>query len=216
MRRDAVALTKPVVFLAALAPFLALAWDVWHAALGPDPVAQIEHRTGDWALRFLLVTLAVTPLRRLTGWNRLARYRRMFGLFAFFYATAHLATYLVIDLGGFWRQLFVEIVKRPYITVGFLAWLLLVPLAVTSTQGMMRRLGRRWQLLHRLVYACAILGILHFLWLVKSGEKIAVREPLVYLGVFAVLMLARLPWQRWMAAWRGKPAAPSASVRSRT
>lgn len=214
MRRDSVALIKPVVFLAALAPFLALAWDVWHASLGPDPVAQIEHRTGDWALRLLLVTLAVTPVRRLTGWNWLIRYRRMLGLFAFFYATAHLATYLVIDLGGFWRQLFVEIVKRPYITVGFLAWLLLIPLAVTSTKGMMRRLGRHWQRLHRLVYLCAGLGILHFLWLVKSGEKIAVREPLVYLGVFAVLMLARLPWTRWAAAWRGKPGA--ADLRSRT
>ena len=202
MRRDAVARAKPFVFLAGLAPFLWLAWDVWQQTLGTDPVAQLEHRSGDWALRFLLVTLAVTPLRRLTGVNALVRYRRMLGLFAFFYATLHLTIYLVIDLGGFWSELFVEIVKRPYITVGFTAWLLLVPLALTSTKGMIRRLGRRWQLLHRLVYVCALLGVLHFLWLVKSGEKIAVREPLVYLAIFVVLMLARLPWARWTAALR--------------
>ena len=202
MRADAVARTKPFVFLACLAPFLWLAWDVWQQTLGTDPVAQLEHRSGDWALRFLLVTLAVTPLRRLTGWNPLIRYRRMLGLFAFFYATLHLTIYLVVDLGGFWSELFVEIVKRPYITVGFTAWLLLVPLALTSTKGMIRRLGRRWQLLHRLVYICAFLGVLHFMWLVKSGQKIAVREPLVYLAIFVVLMLARLPWARWTAALR--------------
>lgn len=208
MRRDAIAATKPFVFVAALAPFLWIAWDVWQQTLGTDPVAQLEHRTGDWALRFLLLTLAVTPLRRLTGVNALVRYRRMLGLFAFFYATLHLAIYLVVDLGGYWSQLFTEIVKRPYITVGFTAWLLLVPLAVTSTKGMMRRLGRRWQTLHRLAYVAALCGVLHFLWLVKSGEKIAVREPVVYLAIFVLLMLARLPWQRWIAALRKRPAAP--------
>lgn len=207
MRVDTVARTKPFVFLACLVPFAWLAWDVWQQTLGTDPVAQLEHRSGDWALRFLLITLAVTPLRRLTGVNALVRYRRMLGLFAFFYATLHLTIYLVVDLGGFWSELFVEIVKRPYITVGFTAWLLLVPLAVTSTKGMIRRLGRRWQLLHRLVYLCALLGVLHFMWLVKSGEKIAVREPLVYLAIFVVLMLARLPWARWTAALRARREA---------
>jgi sulfoxide reductase heme-binding subunit YedZ len=140
--------------------------------------------------------LAVTPLRRVTGWNKAIRYRRMLGLFASFYATVHLATYLVIDLGGFWAQLFTEIAKRPYITVGFTAWLLMIPLALTSTSGMMRRLGRNWGRVHKLVYLAALGGVLHFLWQVKSGQKIAVREPLVYLAVFGGLMLWRVPWQR--------------------
>lgn len=211
MRTDRVARIKPFVFLACLAPFLWLAWDVWQQTLGTDPVAQLEHRSGDWALRFLLITLAVTPLRRATGINALVRFRRMLGLFAFFYATLHLTIYLVVDLGGFWREIFVEIVKRPYITVGFVAWLLLVPLAITSTKGMIRRLGRRWQTLHRLVYVCALLGVVHFLWLVKSGEKIAVLEPVVYLVIFAALMLARLPWSRWVAAVRNRTSAAARS-----
>lgn len=195
-RRDAVALSKPFVFAACLLPLTLIVWDVWRQTLGPDPVAQLEHRTGDWALRLLLLTLAMTPLRRLTGWAKFIRYRRMLGLFAFFYATLHFTIYLAIDLGGFWTQVFAEIVKRPYITVGFLAWLLLIPLAVTSTRDMMRRLGRRWQQLHRLVYLIALLGVLHFLWLVKSGQKIAVREPLIYFGVFAGLLLMRIRWSQ--------------------
>ena len=191
-RRDAIATSKPFVFALCLVPLALIAWDVWQGELGADPVARLEHRTGDWALRLLLVTLAVTPLRRITGWHKLVRYRRMLGLFAFFYATVHLAIYLVIDLGGFWSQLFTEIAKRPYITVGFLAWLLLVPLAITSTQGMMRRLGRNWGRLHKLVYLIGLCAVLHFLWLVKSGNKIAVREPLLYAGIFAALMAARV------------------------
>jgi sulfoxide reductase heme-binding subunit YedZ len=144
------------VHLVALAPFVWLVSDVTRDALGADPVAAITHRSGDWTLRLLLVALAVTPLRRLTGWNVLARFRRMLGLYAFFYASLHLATYLVLDLGGYWAQILDDIVRRPYITVGFLAWLGLVPLALTSTQGMVRRLGRRWVVLHRIVYAVGI------------------------------------------------------------
>jgi sulfoxide reductase heme-binding subunit YedZ len=194
-RRDPVAWSKPLVFAACLVPFAWLAWDALHGTLGPDPVAQLEHRSGDWTLRALLATLAITPLRRLTGWAWLLRYRRMLGLFAFFYASMHLAIYLGIDLGGFWSQIFAEIAKKPYITVGFLAWLLMLPLAATSTRWAMRRLGRNWQRLHRLVYAAGLCGVLHYLWQVKYGETIAVREPLVYLAVFLVLIGARVAYR---------------------
>ncbi len=186
--RDRAALLKPAVFAICLAPLAWLVWDALHDALGTDPVAQLEHRSGDWALRLLLVTLAITPLRRFMGWTDLVRFRRMLGLFAYFYACVHLTIYVVIDLGGYWSQLFADIVKRPYITVGFTAWLLLIPLAVTSTRGMMRRLGRHWKRLHRLVYVIALLAILHFLWLVKADH----REPLLYIAIFAGLMAMRL------------------------
>ncbi len=199
-RRDAIAWSKPFVFAAALAPLALLVLDSVRGTLGPDPVAQLEHATGAWALRFLLATLALTPLRRATGWPGWIRYRRMLGLFAFFYATLHLVVYVVVDLGGFWSQLLGEIAKKPYITAGVLAWLILVPLAVTSTRGMMRRLGRRWQALHKLVYIAGLAAVLHYLWQVKWGETIAVVEPLVYTGVFLVLMAARVP--AWLRARR--------------
>jgi sulfoxide reductase heme-binding subunit YedZ len=179
----------------ALLPALLLAWqvgEVWRSgsdALGPDPVAEIEHRTGLWALRLLLLTLAISPLRRISGQPVLLQFRRMLGLYAFFYACLHLASYLVLDLGGYWTQVFEEIARRPYITVGFAAWLLLIPLAVTSTRGWMRRLGRRWGQLHRLVYAIGVLAVLHFWWLVKSD----LREPAIYAGILAVL----LGWRLW-------------------
>lgn len=187
--RDAIAFTKPLLFLLCLLPLAHLGWDIWHNTLGPDPVAQLEHRSGDWSLRLLLATLAITPLRRISGWNKVIRYRRMLGLFAFFYISVHLSIYLVVDLGGFWSQLLGDIVKRPYITVGFAAWLMLIPLAITSTKAMMRRLGRRWQQLHRLAYLAALLGVLHFMWLVKADQ----REPAIYLAILIVLMLWRLP-----------------------
>ena len=184
------ALPKSIVHLAALTPLAILSWQMWTVAttgsdaLGADPVAEIEHRLGLWALRLLLLTLAITPLRQLTGWTALLRFRRMLGLYAFAYASLHLAAYVVLDLRGDWPLLLEDIAKRPYITVGFLAWLLLVPLAITSTRGWMRRLGRRWAQLHRLVYAVAVLAVLHFWWLVKSD----LREPALYAGI-AVLLL---------------------------
>jgi len=186
-----------------------LVWDTLREQLGTDPVAQLEHRTGDWALRLLLATLAITPVRRLSGSAWLVRYRRMLGLFAFFYACVHLTTYLVIDLGGYWSQLLTEIAKRPYMTVGFSAWLLLVPLALTSTRRMMHRLGRRWQQLHRLVYVSALLAVLHFLWLVKADH----REPLIYLGILALLMLARSDAFRSMRARALRPEKALAQSR---
>ncbi len=205
-RFDRVAASKPLVFASCLLPLAWLVWDVLHGQLGTDPVAQLEHRSGDWTLRILLGTLAVTPLRSLTGWHWLTRYRRMLGLFAFFYASMHLTIYLVVDLGGFWSQIFAEIAKKPYITVGFAAWLLMIPLALTSTRSMQRRLGRNWLRLHRVVYLVGVCGVLHFMWLVKSGNLIAVQEPLIYLAVLIMLLALRVPG--WLSRSR-RPRAPA-------
>lgn len=182
---------KALAHALALLPLAALVRGVVEDSLGADPVAALTHATGEWALRLLLLGLALTPLRRLTGQAWPIRFRRLVGLYAFFYACLHLAVFLVFDLGQYWTQIFEDIVKRPYITVGFAAWLLLVPLAFTSTRGWMRRLGRRWTQLHRLVYAVGVLAVLHFLWLVKSD----LREPLVYAGILAALLGTRLWWR---------------------
>ena len=197
---------KAIVHLAALSPLAILLWQMWCVArtgsnaLGADPVAEIEHRLGLWAIRFLMLTLAITPLRQLTGWNVLVRFRRMLGLYTFAYASLHFAAWLGLDLRGYWLQIFEDIAKRPYITVGFLAWLLLVPLAITSTSGWIKRLGRHWARLHLLVYAIAVLAVLHFWWLVKSD----IRESALYAAI-AALLLGWRAWRRW------KPrTAPSA------
>jgi len=155
--------------------------------LGADPIEKLTHVTGEWTLRFLLATLAVTPLRRALGWAWLAPYRRTLGLLAFGYGALHFATYGLIDLWGEWDTLVADILERPYVTVGFAGFLLMLPLALTSTRASMRRLGRRWVTLHRLVYAAAIAGCVHFLWLVKAD----LREPLIYAGVLGALLLAR-------------------------
>jgi sulfoxide reductase heme-binding subunit YedZ len=178
---------KPLVFLACLAPLAwlicgALGW--FGASLGADPVKELEHECGKTALNLLLLTLAVTPVRELTSQPQLLRLRRMLGLFAFFYVVLHFTIYLVLDLELNFATLGADIAKRPYITIGFTALLLLIPLAVTSTNGMMRRLGRRWQTLHRLVYLIAVLGVWHFYWQVKRD----VREPLLYAGILAILL----------------------------
>ncbi len=181
---------KPAVFVAALVPLALLVWDATHDGLGANPVEAITFATGDWGLRFLLITLAVTPLRRITGWQSLARFRRMLGLFAFFYVCLHLSTYVVLDAFFDWRYILEDITDRTYITLGFTSFVLLVPLAITSTNAMVRRLGgRRWRLLHKLAYVAAAGGVLHFLWLVKADY----REPLIYLAVLLVLLLARVP-----------------------
>ncbi len=197
-------LYKPVVFAASLLPF---AWLLCGAfgwlgfGLGADPVKKLEHECGTWALRFLLITLAVTPLRQIAHLPHLARLRRMLGLFAFFYAALHFTVYLTLDLELDFRTLFADIAKRPYITIGFLALLLLIPLAVTSTNRMMRRLGRCWQKLHRLIYVIAVLGVWHFYWQVKRD----VREPLIYAGILALLL-----GYRWARAQATKPVAAPA------
>lgn len=204
---------KAVVHASAIAPLALLGWKAWQVgggrdidALGADPVAAIEHELGLWALRLLLVTLAVSPLRQWLGRPELLRFRRLLGLWAFAYASLHFSAWLVLDLRGWWSRVFVEIAERPYITVGFAAWLLLLPLAVTSTRGWMRRLGRNWGRLHRLVYAIAVLAVLHFWWVVKSD----VREPLLYAAILAALLGWRLLHRRGRLA---RPVVP-ASTRS--
>jgi len=195
---------KPLVFIACLAPLAwltcgALGW--FGASLGPDPVKELEHECGKTALNLLLLTLAVTPVRELTSMPQLLRLRRMLGLFAFFYVVLHFTIYLVLDLELNFATLGADIAKRPYITIGFTALLLLIPLAVTSTNGMMRRLGRRWQTLHRLVYVIAVLGVWHFYWQVKRD----VREPLIYAGILGILFGYRLV----RARLRRRASAPS-------
>ena len=188
---------KVAVWILALLPAALLVWDGLNDDLTAEPITEITHRTGWWALSLLLASLAVTPLRRLTGWNSLIKLRRPIGLFAFFYACLHVLTYFGLDQGFAFGYIAEDVVERPYITVGFTAWVLLIPLAITSTQGWIRRLGKRWQRLHRLVYAAAVLGVLHFLWLVKADT----REPLVFAAVRARLFVLRLPvFQRRRAA----------------
>ncbi len=188
---------KGVVFLAALMPLARLAWLAWHGGLGANPIEYITHSTGWWTLSFLLITLCVTPLRRWTGWNWLIKLRRTLGLYAFFYAGLHLTTYLWLDQFFDWVGIAKDVVKRPFITVGFSAFVLLLPLAITSTNAMVRRLGgRRWQMLHRLVYAIATLGVIHFWWLVKKD----IREPLVFAAILATLLIVRVAMRNSMPA----------------
>jgi sulfoxide reductase heme-binding subunit YedZ len=182
---------KPALFLAALSPFLWLLFRTLTGRLSANPIEDITLTTGIWALRLLLVTLAITPLRRLTGWNRAVQYRRMLGLFAFFYASLHLLTYLVLDQGLAFEFILPDIVKRPYITAGMTAFLAMLPLAITSTRGWIRRLGRNWQVLHRLVYVSGAAACLHFLWKVK----LAVGEPVYYALVLTVLLGFRVAWR---------------------
>jgi len=192
---------KAVVFALCLLPFAVMVMSAFRIAgfdLGANPVESLIHETGLWGLRLLLVTLAVTPARRLTGWNWLVRLRRMLGLFAFFYVLCHFLSYAVIDQRLALGPIVEDIVERPFITIGVLALLLLLPLAVTSTNKMMRRLGKRWQSLHRLVYPIAILGVWHFWWQVKED----IREPLIYATVLALLLGLRL----WFRSKKARPA----------
>lgn len=202
---------KPLVFVASLVPLAWLlcgAFNLFGASLGADPVKKLEHEFGKTALNFLLLTLLVTPVKNLAGLPHVPRLRRMLGLFAFFYVVLHFTVYLVLDLELNFRTLFADIAKRPYITIGFAALLLLIPLAVTSTNRMMRRLGRRWQKLHRLIYVIAVLGVWHFYWQVKRD----VREPLIYAAILAVLLGYR--WFRARA--RATSKSVSATVPERT
>lgn len=176
---------KPLLWVLLLAPLAWLAWELYADRVRGDLVKQIEIRTGTWAIRFLALSLAITPLRQLTGWGWLVSWRRLIGLFAFFYATVHFGIYLGLDIELDLAEMGESIVKRPYITVGFTAWLLLIPLAVTSTKGWIRRLGgRTWNRLHRLVYVVAVLATTHYLWAVKKDTF----WPLVYFAVFALLL----------------------------
>lgn len=184
-------LYKPLLFAAALVPLATLIVRMlgWGGAtLGANPVEEVLDACGRWTLNFVLITLCVTPVRQLTGLNALLRLRRMLGLFAFFYATLHFSTYLILDQGIDLYAVFEDVFKRPYITIGFTAFLLLWPLALTSTNRMMRKLGRRWQKLHRLVYVIAIFGVWHYYWQVKAD----IREPLIYAIALSALLGYRL------------------------
>lgn len=184
---------KPSIFVLALAPLALLCWNAWRNNLGANPIETITHSTGDWTLRFLLITLLMSTLRRLTGWAQGLRLRRMLGLYAFFYGALHLFTYLWLDQFFWWSEILADIIKRPFITVGMLAFLLLIPLAITSTNGMMRRLGKYWSRLHTLIYPIAILGVLHFWWLVKAD----LREPLIYAFLLSILFVERIYQKYW-------------------
>jgi methionine sulfoxide reductase heme-binding subunit len=181
--------SKPVVFLLCLLPLAILGWQALHGELTANPIEFITHATGDWILRFLIITLCVTPFRKILHLPELIRFRRMLGLFAFFYACLHFTTYIWLDKFFDLSEMWKDVAKRKYITVGFTAFLLLIPLAITSTAGWIRRLGgKRWQQLHRLIYFSAALGVIHYYWLVKS----AVIRPLTYGAIVAVLLVWRL------------------------
>jgi sulfoxide reductase heme-binding subunit YedZ len=205
----ALARVKAALFAAALVPLLRLVVAAFTGGLGVNPIEFITRSTGTWTLSFLLFTLAVTPLRRITGWNWLIRLRRMLGLFAFFYACLHFTTYLWLDQFFDAAAIAKDIVKRPFITVGFAAFVLLVPLAVTSTNAMIRRLGgKNWQRLHYLVYLIATLGVVHYWWLVKKD----VTQPMLFALALAMLLLYRV--LREMRALSDRLAAPSCGRRA--
>lgn len=194
-------LIRLCVFVLALVPTAWLVLGLLTNNLGANPAETLQLQTGRWAFKFLILTLAVTPVRRLTGWNQIIQYRRMLGLFAFYYASLHFLTYIVLDQYFDWRNMIADIGKRPFITMGFTAFALMVPLALTSTKGWIRRLGRKWQTLHRLIYISGICAAIHFIWKVKvvSGD------PVLYAFAIAVLLGFR-------AVWRGRKRAVRAAT----
>ena len=199
---------KPVVFLAALGPAAWLVHGAFFGDLGANPVETITNTTGIWTLRLLALTLAITPLRWLTGWNLLIQFRRMIGLFAFFYGSLHFMTYFILDHSLVFAGVWEDVVERPYITAGFTAFVLMVPLAITSTAGWIRRLGgKRWNLLHRLVYVSAALGVLHYWWKVKLDTS----SPFLYASIVALLFGARV----WRLAAK-RQDAPRQTVPARS
>jgi sulfoxide reductase heme-binding subunit YedZ len=194
-------LIKPIVFATCLLPLLSLVWRAFGLAgadLGANPVEEIQDTLGQWALRFLMITLAITPLRDWLNAPWLVMLRRMLGLFAFTYVLLHFLNWLLLDQGLFWSGILADIAKRPFITIGFAALILLVPLAVTSTNKMMRRLGKRWKTLHRLIYMICLLAVWHYYWQVKAD----VREPLIYFGI-TVALLGWRGWKGWKSSVRG-------------
>jgi methionine sulfoxide reductase heme-binding subunit len=205
--------TKVAVFLLCLLPFADLLWRFINGNLGINPVETLQHGTGDWTIRFIIFTLCITPFRKLFNLPDLIRFRRMLGLFAFFYVCLHFLTYLgpdqSFDLAGMWK----DVAKRPFITVGFAGFVSLIPLAITSTAGWIRRIGgKRWQMLHRLIYFAAVCGVVHYYWLVKSD----VRKPVFYGALVAILLLWRLA--SWISKRRSQApvrvTAPRVSVSS--
>ncbi len=198
--------TKIALFLAALIPLARLAWKALHDGLGANPIEVITHSTGDWTLIFVLTTLSITPIRRITHQYWLIGIRRMVGLFAFFYGTLHFLTYIWLDKFFDIHEMLKDIAKRPFITVGFSAFVLMIPLALTSTAWSIRLLGgKNWQRLHRLIYLTGILGVIHYLWLVKADR----RKPLAYGFVLSLLLLYRVAV--WLSEKRKRPALPAAA-----
>ena len=199
---------KPGIFVGALAPLASIALRASQGALGANPIAEVENELGLTALIFLVASLACTPARRLLGWTWPTRVRRELGLFAFFYAALHFLTYLVLDQGFDWGAIVEDVARRPFITVGFAALVLLVPLALTSTTGSIRRLGyRRWQRLHQLAYLAAVLAVVHFIWRVK----IDVSQPLLYAAVLGALLMVRVAV--WLRQRSTSPVSPSSGTR---
>ena len=201
---------KLAVFGACLVPVGQLLYYAWSENLTANPIEFITRFTGSWALIILLVSLSITPLRKILGWNDLIKFRRMLGLFAFFYAVLHFSTYVVLDHFFDFGAIAKDIIKRPYVTAGFTAFVLLVPLALTSTKAMIRRLGKRWQQLHRLVYIAALAAVIHFYWLVKAD----IRRPVLYGTVLALLLGCRLAF-KWSPLILERLSSKPAPVRSR-
>jgi sulfoxide reductase heme-binding subunit YedZ len=197
---------KAGVFALALLPAAWIAWQFAHDRLGVNPIRELEIQTGLWTLRLLAVTLMLTPARRLFGWNWLVKYRRMLGLFTFFYACVHLSMWAGVDWFFAWGDMWEEIVKHKYILIGMLTWLVMLPLAITSTKGWVRRLGKRWTRLHRLVYVAAVTGTVHYLWAVKKDTFF----PAVYFVVFALLLGYRVISARQKSS-RARPPESGAS-----
>ena len=184
---------KPSIFFLSLIPFFVIIYKIYFNQLGPEPVKEITHHTGEWTLIFICLTLAMTPLKRLTNLNIWIQFRRMLGLFVFFYATIHLLTYVGIDYRFKWEPIFDDVIKKKYIYIGFSAWLLLIPLAVTSSQKMMKLLKRNWKKLHRLIYIIAIFGALHYIWLSKT----IFFKPLIFAIIILVLLMLRLNFRKY-------------------
>ena len=183
---------KPSIFILSTIPFLIIIYKIFFNKLGPEPVKEITHFTGEWTLIFICLTLAMSPLKRLTNLNFWVKGRRMLGLFVFFYASLHLLTYVGIDYRFSWQPIFDDVIKKKYIFVGFAAWLLLIPLTLTSTQKMMLLLKQNWKKLHRLIYVIAILGSLHFIWLSKTIYF----KPLIYFVIITILLFLRVNFKR--------------------
>ena len=201
-------ITKIAIFFAALIPLARLAWKAFHNDLGANPIEVITHSTGDWTLILILTTLGITPLRKLTKQYWLIGVRRMIGLFAFFYGCLHFTTYIWLDKFFDWHEMIKDVYKRPFITMGFTAFVLMIPLAITSTKGWIRRLGKNWQRLHRVIYFSASAAVIHYIWLVKAD----LRKPLQYASVLAVLLLYRIVV--WFLEIRKRAASPATARRS--
>ncbi len=184
---------KPSIFFLSLIPFFVIIYKIYFNQLGPEPVKEITHHTGEWTLIFICLTLAMTPLKRLTNLNIWIQFRRMLGLFVFFYATIHLLTYVVIDYRFEWEPIFDDVIKKKYIFIGFSAWLLLIPLAITSSQKMMKILKHNWKKIHKLIYVIAIFGALHYIWLSKT----IFFKPLIFAIIILILLMLRLNFRKY-------------------